>query len=110
MSFLKGSPPASLVSRSTNNQLSDHTREQEALAALAAAKDSRRHGNVRKAKAIIEHALALAPNHPDVLTEYGLFHEVLENDVLEADLCYAKALAFDPNHSEALVWVLCYFY
>ncbi|CAJ0602583.1 unnamed protein product [Cylicocyclus nassatus] len=98
-----GVPPASLVSRRIDNELSDRTREQEALAALAAAKDSRLQGNARKARAIIEHALALAPNHPDVLTEYGLYHEVLEKNFLEADLCYAKALAFDPTHSEALV-------
>lgn len=30
---------------------------------------------------------------------------MLENNVLEADLCYAKALAFDPHHTEALVYV-----
>ncbi|ETN84874.1 hypothetical protein NECAME_16976, partial [Necator americanus] len=123
-----GAQPAPLVTREHINELSDRTLEQEALAALSAAQSSRRSGNRKKvsksiqkgimstsftesprvqyllqARIIIEHALALAPNHPDILTEYGLFHEVLENDVLEADLCYAKALAFDPHHSEALV-------
>ncbi|PIO71648.1 Fic family protein [Teladorsagia circumcincta] len=28
---------------------------------------------------------------------------MLEDNVLEADLCYAKALAYDPHHTEALV-------
>ncbi|EYC40866.1 hypothetical protein Y032_0593g411 [Ancylostoma ceylanicum] len=115
-----GAQPAPLITNSHFNQISDHAREQEALAALSAAQSSRRQGNRRKvckmsvrtnarilpstdARSIIEHALALAPNHPDILTEYGLYHEVLENNVMEADLCYAKALAFDPHHSEALV-------
>ncbi|RCN37541.1 tetratricopeptide repeat protein [Ancylostoma caninum] len=98
-----GAQPGPLITNRHFEELSDHAREQEALAALSAAQSSRRQGNRRKARSIIEHALALAPNHPDILTEYGLYHEVLENNVLEADLCYAKALAFDPHHSEALV-------
>ncbi|KIH60784.1 tetratricopeptide repeat protein [Ancylostoma duodenale] len=98
-----GAQPGPLITNRHYEELSDHAREQEALAALSAAQSSRRQGNRRKARSIIEHALALAPNHPDILTEYGLYHEVLENNVLEADLCYAKALAFDPHHSEALV-------
>uniref|UniRef100_A0A0K0D179 protein adenylyltransferase n=1 Tax=Angiostrongylus cantonensis TaxID=6313 RepID=A0A0K0D179_ANGCA len=80
----------------------DRAREQEALAALSAAKISRRSGNAKKTKSIIEHAVALAPHHPDILTEYGLFHEVLTFFFI-ADLCYARALTFDPHHTEALV-------
>uniref|UniRef100_A0A915CQ12 Uncharacterized protein n=1 Tax=Ditylenchus dipsaci TaxID=166011 RepID=A0A915CQ12_9BILA len=47
--------------------------EAEAVAALQAAKRSRAEGNLRRAKQIIEHAYTLAPHHPDILTEYGIF-------------------------------------
>ncbi|KAK6030822.1 hypothetical protein OSTOST_03034 [Ostertagia ostertagi] len=77
----------------SEDEVPDRAREQEALVALSAAQSSRQSGNIKRAKMIIEHAMALAPNHPDILTEYGLFHEMLEDNVLEADLCYAKALA-----------------
>ncbi|PIO71647.1 hypothetical protein TELCIR_06447 [Teladorsagia circumcincta] len=60
----------------SEDEVPDRAREQEALVALSAAQSSRQSGNIKRAKMIIEHALALAPNHPDILTEYGLFHEV----------------------------------
>lgn len=77
--------------------------EQEALAALQAAKKSREGGNLRRAEAIIEHAFALAPQHPDILTEYGIFIETVKNNVLEAEGYYQKALRLNPSHSEALM-------
>uniref|UniRef100_A0A7I4YN53 protein adenylyltransferase n=1 Tax=Haemonchus contortus TaxID=6289 RepID=A0A7I4YN53_HAECO len=98
-----GAKPVAIVPQISEDEVPDRAREQEALAALSAAQSSRRSGNIKRAKMIIEHAVALAPNHPDILTEYGLFHEMLEHNVLEADHCYAKALAYDPSHSEALV-------
>ncbi|KAK5968092.1 Adenosine monophosphate-protein transferase FICD [Trichostrongylus colubriformis] len=98
-----GANPAVIVRGFSENEVADHVREQEALSALSAAQSNRRSGNIKRAKMIIEHAVALAPHHPDILTEYGLFHELLEDNVLEADHCYAQALAYDPHHSEALV-------
>ncbi|KJH50073.1 Fic family protein [Dictyocaulus viviparus] len=53
----------------SQEEVPDRAREQEALAALSAAKLSRSSGNAKKTKTIIEHALALAPHHPDILTE-----------------------------------------
>lgn len=49
------------------------------------------------------HALTLAPNHPDILTEYGIFLETVNNNIIEAEGFYRKALACDPQHSEALM-------
>lgn len=98
-----GTNPGLVIRTTSEDDFLDPAREQEALAALSAAQSNRRAGNMKRAKSIIEHALALAPNHPDILTEFGLFHEMMEDDVMEADLCYAKALAYDPHHSEALV-------
>lgn len=77
--------------------------ESEALAALQAAKKSRECGNVRKAEVIIEHAFALAPHHPDIITEYGIFMETVKMNVLEAEGLYKKALTLNPTHSEALM-------
>ncbi|PAV60174.1 hypothetical protein WR25_18516 isoform A [Diploscapter pachys] len=77
--------------------------EQEALAALSAAREKRLLGRFDKAKTIIEHALALSPKNPEVLIEYGILHETSTNDVIEADLCYTKALNYHPFHKEALV-------
>lgn len=76
--------------------------EAEAIAALQAAKRSREIGNFRRAEIIIEHAYALAPHHPDVLTEYGIFLETVRKNVLEAEGLYLKALNANPAHSEAL--------
>ncbi|VDO30222.1 unnamed protein product [Haemonchus placei] len=71
-----GAKPVAIVPQIAEDEVPDRAREQEALAALSAAQSSRRSGNIKRAKMIIEHAVALAPNHPDILTEYGLFHEV----------------------------------
>nr|CDJ94655.1 Adenosine monophosphate-protein transferase [Haemonchus contortus] len=71
-----GAKPVAIVPQISEDEVPDRAREQEALAALSAAQSSRRSGNIKRAKMIIEHAVALAPNHPDILTEYGLFHEV----------------------------------
>lgn len=49
------------------------------------------------------HALILAPNHPDILTEYGIFLETVNNNIVEAEGFYRRALARDPQHSEALM-------
>lgn len=50
----------------------------EAIAALHIAQRFRYNGNFKKAKNIIEHAYSLAPQDPDILTEYGLLIEDLQ--------------------------------
>uniref|UniRef100_A0A1I7Y877 protein adenylyltransferase n=1 Tax=Steinernema glaseri TaxID=37863 RepID=A0A1I7Y877_9BILA len=77
--------------------------DSEAIAALQAAARSRKHGDHKKAQVIIEHAFNLAPEHPDVLTEYGIFIETVRHDVVLAENMYRRALGYNPYHSEALV-------
>uniref|UniRef100_A0A915AXL3 protein adenylyltransferase n=1 Tax=Parascaris univalens TaxID=6257 RepID=A0A915AXL3_PARUN len=77
--------------------------EAEAVAALNAAIFSRKNGKVHKAETIIQHALALAPNHPDILTEYGILVETVRKNLVEAEQLYTKALSYNPHHTEALV-------
>ena len=57
-------------------------------------------GKLEKAGKLFEHALALSPRHPDVLTEYGEFLE--RSDVTRANQLYTRALIFAPGHSRAL--------
>lgn len=52
------------------------------------------------------HALTLAPHHPDILTEYGIFLETANNNIIEAEGFYRRALARDPQHTEALMYLL----
>lgn len=77
--------------------------EKEAFAALKAAIQSRTQGNMEKAELIIQHALALAPHHPDILTEYGLVVEMGRKNVVEAEELYSRALSYNPHHPEALI-------
>ncbi|EFO21377.2 fic protein family protein [Loa loa] len=77
--------------------------EKEAFAALKAAVQSRTQGNMAKAELIIQHALALAPHHPDILTEYGLVVEMGRKNVVEAEELYSRALSYNPHHPEALI-------
>ncbi|CAB3409256.1 unnamed protein product [Caenorhabditis bovis] len=99
----KGTNYAIPVHTSTDreDQEDDPAKIQEALAAAKAARRSRKSGNLDKALSIITHAIALAPNNPEILIEMGLVNEESHN-LIEADKCYVKALAFDPNHTEAL--------
>lgn len=75
----------------------------EAVAALKAAVSSRKSGKMQKAETIIKHALALAPDHPDILTEYGILVETVRQNVVEAEELYTRALNYNPHHKEALI-------
>ncbi|GMS95563.1 hypothetical protein PENTCL1PPCAC_17738 [Pristionchus entomophagus] len=77
-------------------------RESEALTALSAALNALKNGNSRKCKTIMDHALALCPNHPDILAEYGVYLETIGEDIVEADGLFTKALALNPHQSTAL--------
>uniref|UniRef100_A0A0R3S5L8 protein adenylyltransferase n=1 Tax=Elaeophora elaphi TaxID=1147741 RepID=A0A0R3S5L8_9BILA len=81
----------------------DWENEKEAFAALKAAVQSRTQGNMEKAELIIQHALALAPHHPDILTEYGLVVEMGRKNIVQAEELYSRALSYNPQHPEALV-------
>lgn len=57
--------------------------------------------NMDKAKKLFQHALALSPNHHDVLLHYGEFLESGE-DFINADHFYLKAIMLRPKNSRAL--------
>ncbi|KAK0397783.1 hypothetical protein QR680_002268 [Steinernema hermaphroditum] len=76
--------------------------DSEARAALQAAARSRKHGDHKKAQVIIEHAMNLAPEHPDVLTEYGIFVETVRHDVVLAENMYRRALGYNPRRAKTL--------
>ncbi|CAI2351527.1 unnamed protein product [Caenorhabditis sp. 36 PRJEB53466] len=80
----------------------DPAKVKEALLAAKAASRSRKEGHLERAMTIMQHAIALAPNNPQILIEMGLLRE-MHDELIEADQCYVKALAFDPGNSEASV-------
>lgn len=74
----------------------------EAEMNLKAAIELKRAGKYDKALKVFQHSLALSPNHPKVLTEYGIFLESYNNDIIQADSFYFRALTYDPNYQRAL--------
>lgn len=75
----------------------------EAEINLKAALELKRLGKHDKALKVFQHSLALSPNHPSILTEYGIFIESYNNDIIQADSFYFRALTYDPNHQRALM-------
>jgi len=73
----------------------------EALATLNAALEMNNSGKHLKAIKLFQHAMALSPEHPDILNHYGEFLEEVERKLVEADYHYSRALAFSPQHSRA---------
>lgn len=74
----------------------------EAELNLKAALELKRAGKHDKALKVFQHSLALSPNHPTILTEYGIFLETYNNDIIQADSFYFRALTYDPNCQRAL--------
>ncbi|CAM1297739.1 FICD (predicted) [Pycnogonum litorale] len=62
-----------------------------------------RHVKPEKALKLLQHAMALAPWHPDVLTNYGELLEEQHENIIEAEHLYTRALMINPEHSKALV-------
>ncbi|XP_012276045.1 adenosine monophosphate-protein transferase FICD homolog isoform X2 [Orussus abietinus] len=84
-------------------QTNDAGLEAEALTSLHLALEMKLSGKKNKAIKLYRHAVALAPNHPDVLNCYGEFLEHTQKDVIKADEFYVRALTHEPNHEGALV-------
>ncbi|XP_065088916.1 protein adenylyltransferase Fic [Ochlerotatus camptorhynchus] len=76
--------------------------EQEALSSLKVAIEMNMMGKDDKAARLFQHALALSPKHPEILTKYGEFLEHNQQDVVRADHYYYQALTVNPAHSDAL--------
>lgn len=62
--------------------------ELEALNSLRMASEMRLEGKEDKALRLFQHAIALAPKHPEVLNKYGEFLEHSRQDVVLADQMY----------------------
>ncbi|KAL6256369.1 hypothetical protein P5V15_012485 [Pogonomyrmex californicus] len=75
----------------------------EALASLHSALDMKLSGKQEKAIKLFQHAVALAPCHPDVLNHYGEFLEHTQKNVIKANEFYVRALTYKPNHEGALI-------
>ncbi|CAK9809172.1 Protein adenylyltransferase Fic [Anthophora plagiata] len=75
----------------------------EALTSLHLALEMKLTGKQKKAIKLFQHAVALAPHHPDILNHYGEFLEYTQNDVIKANEYYVRALTYQPNHEGALM-------
>lgn len=75
----------------------------EALTSLHLALEMKLSGKQKKAIKLFQHAMALAPCHPDVLNHYGEFLEHTQNNVIKANEFYVRALTYEPNHEGALI-------
>ncbi|KAL6445232.1 hypothetical protein ACFW04_002238 [Cataglyphis niger] len=60
-------------------------------------------GKQKKAIKLFQHAVALAPRHPDILNHYGEFLEHTQNNIIKANEFYVRALTYKPNHEGALI-------
>ncbi|XP_058059590.1 protein adenylyltransferase Fic [Anopheles bellator] len=78
------------------------TNEAEALSSLKMALEMKLLGKDDKALRLFQHALALSPKHPEILTKYGEFLEHNQQDVVSADQYYTQALTVNPYYSDAL--------
>ncbi|XP_017883128.1 adenosine monophosphate-protein transferase Fic [Ceratina calcarata] len=75
----------------------------EALTSLHLALEMKLSGKQKRAIKLFQHAVALAPRHPDVLNHYGEFLEHTQNNVIKANEYYVRALSYQPNHEGALI-------
>lgn len=85
------------------HQIDYSANEPEALISLRMALHLKEGGKHEKAQKLFQHALALNPVQPDILTHYGEFLEQHHQDVIKADHMYTRALIVCPEHSKALV-------
>lgn len=75
-------------------------RYEEARMSIKKARQLDASGNKKLAAKLFQHALALEREFPDALIMYGEFLE--DDNIVQADLLYQRALAYEPSHSTAL--------
>lgn len=80
----------------------DKVSEKEALGSLRIALEMKESGRDEKALRLFQHALALAPKHPEILVKFGEYLEHKKRDILMADQMYFQALTVNPSNFEAL--------
>lgn len=83
-------------------KLKDRVSDSEAIVSLQAALDMKTQGKSDKALKLFQHAVALSPKHPDILTHFGEFIEQTKMDIVKADELYLRALSNYPDHPAAL--------
>lgn len=83
-------------------KLKDRVSDSEAIVSLQAALDMKSQGKSDKALKLFQHAVALSPKHPDILTHFGEFIEQTKMDIVKADELYLRALTNYPDHPAAL--------
>ncbi|XP_076637376.1 FIC domain protein adenylyltransferase [Colletes latitarsis] len=102
----EGSLDVALPSFRSDDRLEVQTRATstaEALTSLYLALEMKLSGKQKKAVKLFQHAVALAPRHPDILNHYGEFLEYTQNDIIKANEYYIRALNYQPNHEGALI-------
>lgn len=77
--------------------------ENEALSTLKVAVELKLQGKMDKALRLFQHALALAPKHPEVLNKYGECLEHHYSDVISADQMYFQVSNFNWTQSTLLL-------
>ncbi|KAK4304777.1 hypothetical protein Pmani_014610 [Petrolisthes manimaculis] len=90
------------ISKKQTTELEDNQLITEALNTVKAARELAYVGKSARAGRLLEHALSLAPKHPEVLIHYGEYLEQHRKDVVQADKIYLRALAVSPANSRAL--------
>lgn len=68
--------------------------QQEALSSLKVAMELQALGKDDKALRLFRHAMALAPKHPDILTNFGEYLEHSRRDIVSADRLYVQVRIF----------------
>lgn len=94
--------PSSFQSEDRSEIQSRAASTAEALTSLHLALEMKLSGKQKKAVKLFQHAVALAPSHPDILNHYGEFLEYTQNNIIKADEYYVRALSYQPNHEGAL--------
>ena len=91
----------SLTIKENNKDVEEAVLKEEAKACVRKAREFADQGNRKLATKLFRHALALAPKYSNVLNEFGEFLE--EENVVQADMMYQRAISYDPTHNTALL-------
>lgn len=67
--------------------------------------DLKTQGKLDKALRLLQHAMALAPKHPEILNKYGEYLEHSNSDIINADMMYFQVGPIDPIQSAWLASV-----
>jgi len=86
--------------KSNDDEASEAASEAEAMKTLKVALVFKNKGHHDKAEKLFKHAFALCPKHPRLLNHYGEFLMEINQDPIEADHLFVKAIRFSEAGSE----------